>query len=150
MMLANVWPQINATFDHPQNIVFVHLLEIVTNCSRLYTSDWHKRGKADHLIDGSVHRCVTYNFSQGKFSTNAPGHRKGFSRILGSSEQPVKMSLPLRVGGGGGGRKEITKKCYFFLVCLTNAVPKKEGIGKILRFKNSRNAATLKQFNRRV
>ena len=33
------------------------------------------------------------------------GHRKGFSRILGSSEQSVKMSLPLGVGGGGG-RKE--------------------------------------------
>ena len=69
---------------------------------------------------------------------------------MGSSEQPVKMSLPLRVGGGGGGSKRNYKEMLFFFVCLTNAVPKKEGIGKILRFKNSRNAATLKQFNRRV
>ena len=42
------------------------------------------RGKADHLIDGSVHRCITYNFSQGKFSTNAP----------------FKFFF---LGGGGGG-----------------------------------------------
>ena len=37
MAPANLRPQINATFDHPQNIVFVHLLEIVSNCMRLYT-----------------------------------------------------------------------------------------------------------------
>ena len=35
------------------------------------------------------------------------GHRKGFSRILGSSEQSVKMSLPLGVGGGGGSKRTI-------------------------------------------
>ena len=61
-----------------------------------------------------MHRCVTYNFSQGKFSTNAPGHRKGFSRILGSSEQPVKMSLPLRVGGGGGSKRNYKEMLFFF------------------------------------
>ena len=76
---------------------------------------------SDHLIQGSVHRRVTFNFSHatyirhGKFSTSAifkffwggrlSGHQKGFSRILGSSEQSVKVSLPLGVGGGGGGSK---------------------------------------------
>ena len=42
------------------------------------------------------------------------GHRKGFSRILGSSEQPVKMSLPLRVGGGGGVEKKLQRNAIFF------------------------------------
>ena len=29
MVLANLWLQINATFDHPQNIGLVHLFGIV-------------------------------------------------------------------------------------------------------------------------
>ena len=155
-MLANLRPQINATFDHPQNIVFVHLLHVVSNCSRLYTEVID----SDHLIQGSVHRRVTFNFSHatyirhGKFSTSAifkfflggrlSGHQEGFSRILGSSEQSVKVSLPLGVGGGFEKNNTsnylactlftITKKCIFFSVCLTNAVPKRKELRRFYVF----------------
>ena len=43
MVLANLWLEINATSDHPRNTVFVHMLEIVANCSRLYTEVIHVR-----------------------------------------------------------------------------------------------------------
>ena len=62
---------------------------------------------------------------------------------MGSSEQPVKMSLPLRVGGGVEKNNKcnylactiftITKKCFLFLVCLTNAVPKVLGKFYVLK-----------------
>ena len=116
-MLANLWPQINATFDHPQNIVFVHLLHVVSNCSRLYTEVID----SDHLIQGSVHRRVTFNFSHatyirhGKFSTSAIfkfflggggflGIKKDFLVFWGAQNNPLRcLSL---WGLEGGVRKE--------------------------------------------
>ena len=73
------------------------------------------------------------------------GHRKGFSRILGSSEQSVKMSLPLGVGGGGVEKNNacyylactlftITKKCIFFGLRNKMQFQKRKLLGKLYVF----------------
>lgn len=138
MVLANLWLQINVTFDHPQNLVFVHLLEIVS----VHRSDWRKQGKADHLSHGSVHHCVTYNFSHvtclrhAKFSTSALFKFFLWLVFWGAQNNPLKNVSPFGGRRGGGGEKNntckylacalftITKKCIFYM-CLTNAVQKR-------------------------